>query len=380
MAEQKRDYYEVLGVDRNADEETIKKAYRKLAKKYHPDMNPGDKNAEAKFKEASEAYAVLSDPKKRQQYDQFGFDGGAAGGGGFDFNNMDFNDIFGGFGDIFGDFFGTGSRGGSASRANAPMQGANVRASLKISFTEAAFGCQKELELVLKDPCPTCGGSGCKPGTSKVKCTKCGGTGRIVTTQRSVFGVIQQQSVCPDCGGTGQVIKDKCPDCHGSGYKAQRKKIVVEVPAGIDDGQSIRLRGKGDPGVNGGPRGDLLVQISVARSNEFHRNGYDIYSEVPISFAQAALGSSIIINTIDGKVEYEVKAGTQPGTRIRLRGKGVPTLRSKNVRGDHYVTLNVVVPRTLNASQKAALKSFDDSCGGTLTATKKSRNPFGRKK
>ena len=379
MAEQKRDYYEVLGVDKNADEETIKKAYRKLAKKYHPDMNPGDKNAEAKFKEASEAYAVLSDPKKRQQYDQFGhaaFDGGAVGGG-FDFKNVDFGDIFGGFGDIFGDFFGTGSR---SSASNGPMPGANVRASIRISFKEAAFGCEKELELVLKDPCPTCGGSGCKPGTSKVKCTKCGGTGRIVTTQRSMFGMVQQQTVCPDCGGTGQIIPDKCPDCHGTGYKAQKKRIVIDVPAGIDDGQSIRLRGKGDPGINGGPRGDLLVQVSVARSDEFHRNGYDVYSEVPISFAQAALGSNIVINTIDGKVEYEVKPGTQPGTRIRLRGKGIPTIRNKNVRGDHYVTLNVVVPRTLNASQKAALKSFDDACGGTVSESKKARGPFGRKK
>ncbi|MQN01625.1 MAG: molecular chaperone DnaJ [bacterium LCO1.1] len=380
MAEQKRDYYEVLGVDKNADEETIKRAYRKLAKKYHPDMNPGDKNAEEKFKEASEAYAVLSDPKKRQQYDQFGhaaFDGGA-GGGGFDFNNMDFGDIFGDFGDIFGDFFGTGSRGGRAS--NGPMQGANVRASVRVSFTEAAFGCNKELELVLKDPCPTCGGSGCKPGTSKVKCTKCGGTGRVVTTQRSLFGMVQQQSVCPECHGTGQVIPDPCPDCHGSGYKAQKKKIVIAVPAGIDDGQSIRIRGKGDPGINGGPRGDLLVQVSVAKSNEFTRNGYDIYSEVPISYAQAALGSSIIIDTIDGKVEYNVKAGTQPGTRVRLRGKGVPTLRNKNVRGDHYVTLNVVVPRTLNSAQKAALRSYDEACGGTLSNTKKAHSPFGRKK
>ncbi|RRF97026.1 MAG: molecular chaperone DnaJ [Lachnospiraceae bacterium] len=380
MAEQKRDYYEVLGVDKNADEETIKRAYRKLAKKYHPDMNPGDKNAEEKFKEASEAYAVLSDPKKRQQYDQFGhaaFDGGA-GGGGFDFNNMDFGDIFGDFGDIFGDFFGTGSRGGRAS--NGPMQGANVRASVRVSFTEAAFGCNKELELVLKDPCPTCGGSGCKPGTSKVKCTKCGGTGRVVTTQRSLFGMVQQQSVCPECHGTGQVIPDPCPDCHGTGYKAQKKKIVIAVPAGIDDGQSIRIRGKGDPGINGGPRGDLLVQVSVAKSNEFTRNGYDIYSEVPISYAQAALGSSIIIDTIDGKVEYNVKAGTQPGTRVRLRGKGVPTLRNKNVRGDHYVTLNVVVPRTLNSAQKAALRSYDEACGGTLSNTKKAHSPFGRKK
>ena len=380
MAEQRRDYYEVLGVDKNADEETIKKAYRKLAKKYHPDMNPGDKNAEAKFKEASEAYAVLSDPKKRQQYDQFGFNADGAGAGGFDFNNMDFNDIFGGFGDIFGDFFGGGSSRSRGAANNGPQQGANVRTSVRITFQEACSGCEKELEMTLKDPCPTCHGTGCKPGTSKSTCTKCGGSGHIVTTEQSLFGVIQRTSVCPECNGTGQVIRDKCPDCHGTGFKDQRKKIVVSIPAGIDDGQMVRLRGKGDPGINNGPRGDLLVEVRVARSNEFQRNGFDVYSEVPISFAQAALGSNIIINTIDGKVEYEVKAGTQPGTRIRLRGKGIPTLRNKNVRGDHYVTLNVTVPRALNSSQKSALKAFDEACGGTLTSPKKSKGPFGRRK
>ncbi|MDY6352145.1 MAG: molecular chaperone DnaJ [Lachnospiraceae bacterium] len=387
MAEQKRDYYEVLGVDKSADEETIKKAYRKLAKKYHPDMNPGDKNAEAKFKEASEAYAVLSDPKKRQQYDQFGhaaFDGGA-GGGGFDFNNVDFSDIFGdfgGFGSVFSDFFGGGSQGRRAAN-NGPQRGADVRTAVRVSFSEACFGCEKEIELTLKDPCPTCHGSGCKPGTSKSTCTKCGGSGQVVSTERSIFGMVTRSSVCPDCGGSGFIIKDKCPDCRGTGFKPQKKKILVAIPAGIDDGQMVRLRGKGDPGANNGPRGDLLVEVRVVRNNEFQRNGYDIYSTHPISFAQAALGSKIIINTIDGKVEYEVKAGTQPGTRIRLRGKGVPTIRNKDVRGDHYVTLDVQVPRSLTAPQKEALKAFDDACGGTLSpqpSQKKGKGPFGRRK
>ena len=239
MAEQKRDYYEVLGVDKNADEATIKKAYRTLAKKYHPDMNPGDKEAEKKFKEASEAYAILSDPEKKQQYDQFGhaaFEGGAGGGyGGFDFNSADFSDIFG---DIFGDMFGGGRRRAS----NGPMKGANIRTSVRITFEEAVFGVDKELELNLKDPCPTCHGTGAKPGTSKTTCPKCGGKGQVVFTQQSFFGTVRNVQTCPDCGGTGQIIKDKCQDCHGTGYISSRKKIQVSIPAGIDNGQSVRIR------------------------------------------------------------------------------------------------------------------------------------------
>ena len=241
MAEQKRDYYEVLGVDKNADEATIKKAYRTLAKKYHPDMNPGDKEAEKKFKEASEAYAILSDPEKKQQYDQFGhaaFEGGAGGGyGGFDFNSADFSDIFG---DIFGDMFGGGRRRAS----NGPMKGANIRTSVRITFEEAVFGVDKELELNLKDPCPTCHGTGAKPGTSKTTCPKCGGKGQVVFTQQSFFGTVRNVQTCPDCGGTGQIIKDKCQDCHGTGYISSRKKIQVSIPAGIDNGQSVRIREK----------------------------------------------------------------------------------------------------------------------------------------
>ncbi len=361
MAEQKRDYYEVLGVDRNASEEEIKKAYRKLAKKYHPDMNPGDKDAEKKFKEASEAYAVLSDAEKRRQYDQFGhsaFDG-TGGAGGFDFSGMDFSDIFG---DIFGDFFG----GGGRRTNNGPMKGQNVRTSVRIKFEEAAFGCEKEIELVLKDECDTCHGTGAKPGTSKVTCGKCGGKGKIVMTQQSFFGTVQNVTTCPDCHGTGQIIKEKCPDCHGTGYIARKKKIAVSIPAGIDNGQSIRIREKGEPGINGGPRGDLLVEVRVAPHAIFQRNEYDIYSSAPISFAQAALGGEVLIDTLDGKVAYEVKPGTQTDTRIRLRGKGVPTLRNKNVRGDQYVTLVVQVPTNLSSEAKETLRKFDEETGRTL--------------
>ena len=374
MAEQKRDYYEVLGVDKGADDATIKKAYRQLAKKYHPDMNPGDKEAEKKFKEASEAYAVLSDPDKSRQYDQFGhsaFEGGGAGGGfgGFDFSGADFSDIFG---DIFGDFFGGGSRGGA--RNNGPMKGANLRTSVRISFEQAVFGVEKELDLNLKDICKTCNGSGAKPGTSPETCRKCGGRGQVVTQHSTPFGTIRNSQVCPDCGGTGKTIKEKCPDCHGSGYISSRKKIQVSIPAGIDNGQSVRIRDKGEPGVNGGPRGDLLVEVVVDRHPIFQRQEMNIFSTVPVSFAVAALGGEILIDTVDGKVVYDVKAGTQTDTRIRLRGKGVPSLRNKDVRGDHYVTLVVQVPDKLSNEAKELLKQFDKESGNTLEAVKNMEN------
>ena len=374
MAEQKRDYYEVLGVDKGADDATIKKAYRQLAKKYHPDMNPGDKEAEKKFKEASEAYAVLSDPDKRRQYDQFGhsaFEGGGAGGGfgGFDFSGADFSDIFG---DIFGDFFGGGSRGGA--RNNGPMKGANLRTSVRISFEQAVFGVEKELDLNLKDTCKTCNGSGAKPGTSPEPCRKCGGRGQVVTQHSTPFGTIRNSQVCPDCGGTGKTIKEKCPDCHGSGYISSRKKIQVSIPAGIDNGQSVRIRDKGEPGVNGGPRGDLLVEVVVDRHPIFQRQEMNIFSTVPVSFAVAALGGEILIDTVDGKVVYDVKAGTQTDTRIRLRGKGVPSLRNKDVRGDHYVTLVVQVPDKLSNEAKELLKQFDKETGNSLEAVKNMEN------
>ena len=375
------------GVSKTASDSEIKSAYRKLAKKYHPDMNPGDKEAEAKFKEASEAYAILSDADKRRQYDQFGhaaFDGGAGGGaGGFDFNGFDMGDIFG---DIFGDFFGGGGRSRSAN--NGPMKGQNVRVSVHLTFEEACFGTEKEIELNIKEDCAKCHGTGAKPGTQPETCSKCGGKGQVVFTQQSLFGVVRNVQACPDCHGTGKIIKDRCPDCGGSGYISRRKKISVSIPAGIDNGQSIRIRDKGEPGINGGPRGDLLVQVIVGRHPIFQRQDYDIYSTAPITFAQAALGAEVRIKTIDGDVMYTVKPGTQTDTRVRLRGKGVPTTRNKQVRGDHYVTLVVQVPTKMNAEQKELLKAFDQAMDGKKEeepetghkSHKEKRSPFKKKK
>ena len=362
MAEQKRDYYEVLGVDKNADDAALKKAYRALAKKYHPDMNPGDKEAEKKFKEASEAYAVLSDPEKRRQYDQFGhaaFDGGAGGAGGFggfDFNGADFGDIFG---DIFGDLF--GGRRGSAGARSGPMKGANLRTSVRITFEEAVFGTEKEIELTVKEECKTCHGTGAKPGTSPETCPKCGGKGQVVFTQQSFFGTVRNVQACPDCGGTGKIIKEKCTDCHGSGFVPMKKRFAVTIPAGIDNGQCKRLAGQGEPGINGGPRGDVLVEVIVGQHPIFQRQDTNIYSTVPVSFAVAALGGEVVIDTVDGKVIYDVKAGTQTDTRVRLKGKGVPSLRNKDLRGDHYVTLVVQTPEHLSAEENELLRKFDEA-------------------
>lgn len=368
MAESKRDYYEVLGVSKDADDAAIKKAYRALAKKYHPDMNPGDAEAEKKFKEASEAYAVLSDAEKRRQYDQFGhaaFEGGAGGAGGFggfDFNGADFGDIFG---DIFGDLFGGGGRRGGRAN-NGPMKGANIRKSIRITFEEAVFGCKKELEVILKDPCTTCGGTGAKPGTSPETCPKCGGKGQVVYTSQSFFGTVQNVQTCPNCGGSGKVIKEKCTSCSGTGYTSSKKKIEVTIPAGIDNGQSVHIREKGEPGTNGGPRGDLLVEVNVSRHPIFQRQDMHIFSTVPISFAQAALGGDVKIQTVDGAVIYNVKPGTKTDTKVRLKGKGVPSLRNSAVRGDHYVTLVIQTPEKLSAEAKEALRRFDELSGNSL--------------
>ena len=385
MAESKRDYYEVLGVGKDADDAALKKAYRQVAKKYHPDMNPGDAEAEKKFKEASEAYAVLSDPEKRRQYDQFGhaaFEGGAGGGGfgGFDFGGADFSDIFG---DIFGDLFGGGGRrGGRASQG--PMKGANIRKSVRITFEEAVFGCEKELDVILKDPCTKCGGTGAKPGTSPETCSKCGGKGQVVYTQQSFFGMVQNVQTCPDCHGTGKIIREKCPDCGGTGFVSSKKKISVSIPAGIDNGQSVRIREKGEPGVNGGPRGDLLVEVTVSRHPIFQRQDIHIFSTVPISFAQAALGADIKIKTVDGEVIYTVKPGTKTDTKVRLKGKGVPSIRNSQIRGDHYVTLVIQTPERLSSEAKEALRRFDELSGNTLNAAaggdKKSGSTGGKKK
>ncbi len=375
MAE-KRDYYEVLGVSKDADDAELKKAYRALAKKYHPDTNSGDATAAEKFKEASEAYSVLSDPDKRRQYDQFGsaaFDGsgGPGGFGGFDFNGADMGDIFG---DIFGDLFG-GGRSRSSARYTGPQRGANIRTSIRITFEDAIFGCEKEIELNFKEECASCHGSGAKAGTSPVTCSKCNGKGKVMYTQQSFFGQVQNVQTCPDCGGTGQIIKEKCPDCYGTGYITKRKKFKITIPAGIDNGQSVRLAGAGEPGTNGGERGDLLVEAVVSSHPIFKRQDTSIFSTVPISFVKAALGGPIRIKTVDGEVEYEVKPGTQTDTKVRLKGKGVPSLRNRSVRGDHYVTLVVSVPDRLNESQKEALRKFDEAMGGAPVEKEKPEKP-----
>jgi molecular chaperone DnaJ len=380
----KRDYYEVLGVSKGATDAELKKAYRVVAKKYHPDTNPGDKEAEEKFKEAAEAYAVLSDPEKRAKYDQFGhaaFDQSAGGGGfgGFDFADM--GDIFG---DIFGDMFGGGSR---QRQSNGPVKGANIKTTVRVSFEEAVFGTQEELELPLKDECDVCKGTGAQPGHQPETCSKCAGKGQVAFTQQSLFGMTRTISVCPDCGGSGKIIKYKCSNCAGTGFVKSKKKIQVAVPAGIDNGQSIRIRAKGEPGINGGERGDLLVTVLVDRHPTFQRQEYDLYSSEPISFTQAALGGKVTITTIDGPYELDIKPGTQTDTKVKLKGKGVPTLRNKNVRGDHYVTLVVQVPDKLTEEQKSILnqyanttgvnaRSSTDSAGGSIFGDHKKKKGF----
>ena len=371
----KRDYYEVLGVPKNASDADIKKAFRTVAKKYHPDAHPGDKECEEKFKEAQEAYAVLSDADKRRQYDQFGhaaFDG-TDGAGGFDFSGMDMGDIFG---DIFGDLFGGGRR--SRANSNGPMKGANVRMSVRISFEEAIFGCEKELEFVYKEPCETCHATGAKPGTSPETCSKCGGKGKVMYTSQSLFGTMQNVQTCPDCQGSGKIVREKCPDCRGTGYIAKKTRKVVAIPAGIDNGQSIRISNYGEPGKNGGPRGDVIVEVIVSRSQEFERQDMHIFSEAQISYPIAVLGGDVRIKTVDGDIIYTVAPGTKTGTRIRLKGKGVPSPRNKDIRGDHYVTLVIATPTNLSKEAKEALRQFDQLTGGSLG--KEGGAPTGKEK
>lgn len=362
MAE-KRDYYEVLGITKSATEDEIKSAYRKKAKKYHPDLNPGDAEAEAKFKEVGEAYEVLSDPAKRQKYDQFGhaaFDPSAGGyGGGFSggFSDVDLGDLFG---NIFGGGF--GGFGGSTRRANpnAPRKGADIRVSIVLSFSEACHGCKKTVTVNRKDTCPDCHGSGAKSGTTPEVCPDCHGEGFI--NKRIQFGgmVMQNREPCTRCGGKGKIIKNPCSKCGGSGRVSSSKKVEITVPAGIDDDQSLALRGLGDNGTNGGPNGDLIVLVTVRPDPLFERDRFDIHVNVPITFSQAVNGANIIVPTIDGKVEYTVPEGTQAGTVFRLKNKGIQYLNGRG-RGDQYVKVVVEIPKKLTREQRKALEAFENS-------------------
>ena len=372
MAENKRDYYEVLGVSKGASEEEIKKAYKKLARKYHPDMNPGDKEAEEKFKEVNEANEVLSDPEKKARYDQFGFAGvdpnyGAGAGGGAYGGGFDFGDL----GDIFGSFFGGGFGGGQRRNPNAPQRGESIRASVSVSFTEAAFGCEKSVTLERSEQCPTCKGNGCAPGTTPEICPDCHGTGTVQTRRQTPMGVFASNGPCRKCGGTGRLIHQPCPDCRGTGAVRKRKTIKINIPAGIDHGQTISLRGQGNAGKNGGPAGDLLITVMVQPHELFHRDGVDVFCEAPITFAQAVLGAELEIPTIDGKVKYSIPEGTQTGTVFRLKGKGIPVLNGRG-RGDQYVTVTIETPRNLNKEQKEALRRFSETLGESNYEKRKS--------
>ena len=370
MAE-KRDYYEVLGIGKNATDAEIKSAYRKLAKKYHPDLNPGDKEAEEKFKEVNEANDVLSDPQKRQRYDQFGFagvdpnyaaaNGGGAGGFGGGFGGVDLGDIFG---DIFGGGFGggfSGFGGGSSSRtATAPRKGHDIQASVILTFEEAAHGCSKKITINRQDTCPDCGGTGAAKGTSPETCPDCGGRGYVVTQQRTPFGVMQSQQPCSHCGGRGTIIRNPCKTCRGTGKTAARKSLEINIPAGIDDDQNIALRGQGDAGSNGGPAGDVIVHVTVKADPMFERDGYDVTIHVPITFSQAVLGDDVEVPTVDGRIVQHIPEGTQSGTKFRLRGQGIQYLNGRG-RGDQYVIVDVEIPKKVTRAQREALKAFEDS-------------------
>ena len=370
MAE-KRDYYEVLGIGKNATDAEIKSAYRKLAKKYHPDLNPGNKEAEEKFKEVNEANDVLSDPQKRQRYDQFGFagvdpnyaaaNGGGAGGFGGGFGGVDLGDIFG---DIFGGGFGggfSGFGGGSSTRtANAPRKGHDIQASVILTFEEAAHGCSKKITINRQDTCPDCGGTGAAKGTSPETCPDCGGRGYVVTQQRTPFGVMQSQQPCSHCGGRGTIIRNPCKTCRGTGKTAARKSLEINIPAGIDDDQNIALRGQGDAGSNGGPAGDVIVHVTVKTDPMFERDGYDVTIHVPITFSQAVLGDDVEVPTVDGRIVQHIPEGTQSGTKFRLRGQGIQYLNGRG-RGDQYVIVDVEIPKKVTRAQREALKAFEDS-------------------
>lgn len=381
----KRDYYEVLGVDKNASEDEIKKAYRKLAKKYHPDLNPGDKEAEEKFKEANEAYEVLSDAEKKAKYDRFGHAGvdpnygaGGAGYGGFNGQGFDFD-----LGDIFSNIFGGGFGGfGGSSNPNAPQRGSDTQTSVTISFEEAAKGCEREVQFSRIEVCDECHGSGAAPGSSPKTCPECNGRGQVTSQQRTPFGVIQTQKACSRCGGRGTIIENPCKKCHGAGRVRKPVKITVKIPAGIDDRQIINARGQGNKGVNGGPAGDLRVAINVRPHPIFERDGYNVWVEMHISFAAAALGCALQVPTLDGKVQYNVPAGTQSGDVFKLKGKGIQSLNNRG-RGDELVRVIVDVPRNLNEKQKQLLRELDEALGNEtahLGNADDKKGFFGKKK
>ena len=379
MADQKRDYYEVLGVSKGATDDEIKKSYRKLAKQYHPDLNPGDKAAEARFKEVNEAYEILSDKEKRARHDQFGhagvdpnFNPGGGFGGGFGgFTDMGDIDL----GDLFGSFFGGGFGGGGSSRRNGPQKGETIRTGVAISFEEAAFGCEKEVTVSRTEQCDVCHGTGCAPGTTAEVCPDCHGSG-TVRIQRGGGGFsFATTTTCPKCRGAGKIIHQPCKTCNGAGSVRRQKKLAVTIPAGIDNGQAVSLRGQGGAGKNGGPAGDLLIAVTVRPHPTFRREGTSVYMDQPVSFVQAALGAELEIPTIDGTVKYTMPEGTQSGTTFRLRGKGIPGLNGRG-RGDQYVTVKVQVPTGLSRAQKDALKAFGTTMGETAPETDPLKNLF----
>ena len=376
MAE-KRDFYEVLGVKKGASEDELKKAYRKLAKENHPDLHPGDKECEARFKEINEAYEVLSDPDKRAKYDQFGhaaFDPSQGFGGGGGFGGFE---GFGGFGDIFSDIFGGGFGfgGGGGRNPNAPRKGDNLRATVNIKFEEAAFGVKKDVFVSKIEQCPDCKGTGCAEGTTAEVCPDCKGTGTVMSTKRTPFGMVQSSEQCPKCKGRGKIIHSPCKTCRGMGSVRRQHKVSVSIPAGIDDGQTISLKGQGNAGLNGGPAGDLLITVLVQPHARFERDGASILLDQEISFSQAALGAEVEVPTLDGKVKLNIPEGTQTGTTFRLKGKGVPFLRNGG-RGDQFVTVNVAVPRSMTSTQKNALRRYAETMGETV----EQKNIFGKHK
>ncbi|MGI6326011.1 MAG: molecular chaperone DnaJ [Saccharofermentanales bacterium] len=356
---EKRDYYEILGVPRSAGDDELKRAYRNLAKKHHPDLNPGDKESEAKFKEANEAYAVLSDPEKRKAYDQFGHAGvdgqgfggfGGFGGAGFD---IDLEDIFGSF---FGGF------GGGSRRRSGPQRGANLRYRMTLDFMEAAFGVERQITINKEDHCDTCKGTGSRDGTQPDQCTACQGTGQVNQRQQTMFGTVMTSRTCPTCNGKGTIVKNPCPACNGRGRRQKAKSLHVRIPAGVNQGEMLTMPGEGEPGTLGGPSGDLYIEITVRPHPIFKRDGYNTFCEVPITFTQAALGADLEVPTIDGPHLYRIREGTQPNDTFTVRGKGIPHLNRSNVRGDHRFRVVLEVPRNLDENQKEQLRRFEQSC------------------